>query len=94
MAGAEETSFALNSAEAAAGITITYAGGTETVIFNPSGSEQSFVVPVGVSHIKVVATGANGEDRCGCGAGLGEKVTAAFSAKHGQQFFIDFLGGG
>ena len=94
VAGSEEPSFALNSAEAAAGITITYAGGTETVIFNASGSEQSFVVPVGVSRIKVAATGANGEDRCGCGAGMGEKVTAAFSAKHGQKFFIDFLGGG
>jgi IPT/TIG domain/Glycine rich protein len=93
-AGAEEPSFTLNSAEAAAGITITYAGGTETVIFNPSGSEQSFVVPVGVSRMSVVATAANGEDRCGCGAGLGEKARAAFSAKPGQQFFIDFLGGG
>ena len=94
VAGAEEPSFATNSLEAPAGIAITYAGGTETVTFSSSASEQSFVVPVGVSRIKVIATGANGEDRCGCGAGFGEKVTAAFSAKQGQRFFIDFLGGG
>ncbi len=94
-AGAEETSFTLNTAETATGITITYAGGTEVLPFGASGSEQSFVVPVGVSRIKVVATGANGEDGCGCGRpGLGIKVTAALPVKQGQRFFIDFLGGG
>jgi hypothetical protein len=93
-AGAEEGSFALNSGEDPAGVTVTYAGGTETIPFNASGSEQSFVVPVGVSHIKVVAIGANGQDACGCGAGMGVRVNASLSVKHGQQFFIDFVGGG
>ncbi|HTZ86309.1 MAG TPA: hypothetical protein VMB05_06550, partial [Solirubrobacteraceae bacterium] len=95
VAGAEETSFATNSMEAPSGITITYPGGTETVTFNSSGAEQSFVVPVGVSRIKVIATGSNGDARClGCNGGAGAKVSASFSAKPGQKFFIDFLGGG
>ena len=94
-AGAQEPSFELNTAEATAGITITYAGGTETVPFSESGSEQSFVVPIGVSHIKVVASGADGEDGCGCfRAGLGLKVTATLPVEHGQKYFIDFVGGG
>ncbi len=69
--------------------------GTETLPFPESGSEQSFVVPIGVSHIKVVANGADGEDGCGCsGAGLGLKVTATLPVEHGQKYFIDFVGGG
>ncbi len=94
VAGAEESSFSVNSAEAPTGITITYAGGTETVTYDASGSEQSFVVPVGVASIKVIATGANGSDACGCGAGLGEKVTASLPVKQGQTFYVDFGGGG
>jgi hypothetical protein len=93
-AGAEGTSFALNSAEEATSVTVTYAGGTETLPFNASSSEQSFVVPLGVTRIKVVAVGANGEDRCACGQGMGATVTAALAVKHGQRFFIDFGGGG
>jgi len=93
-AGAEGVSYALNTIEAPAGITITYTGGTETVPFSASSAEQSFVVPVGVSRIKVVATGANGVDLCGCGAGMGEKVTASLAVTHGQTYFIDFGGAG
>ena len=91
--GAEETSFVLNTLEEPTGVTITYAGGTETVPFPSSGNEQSFVVPVGVSRIKVVAVGENGQDRC-CGGSRGATVTAALSVKHGQTYFIDFGGGG
>ena len=92
-AGAEEQSFVLDTIEEPTGITITYAGGTETIPFASSGSEQSFVVPVGVSRIKVVAVGENGQSRC-CEGGRGQTVTAALSVKHGQRYFIDFGGGG
>ncbi len=92
-AGGEETSFALNTIEEPTGVTVTYAGGTETIPFPSSGSEQSFVVPLGVSRVKVIAVGENGQDRC-CGGGRGETVTASVSVKHGQRYFIDFGGGG
>ncbi len=91
--GAEGTSYVLNKIENPTGITITYAGGTETIPFNSSGSEQSFVVPVGVSKIKVLANGENGNPRC-CEGGKGASVTATLAVKHGQRYFIDFGGGG
>ncbi len=97
-AGAEEVSYALNSAEAPAGITITYAGGAETVSFSP-GAEQSFLVPLGVAHIQVVAVGENGgELTCGdgvpCAGGAGERVAATIAVTHGQKLYADFVGGG
>ena len=43
----------------------------------------------------MIATGADGEDGCGCsGAGRGLKVTATLPVEHGQKYFIDFVGGG
>ena len=64
-AGAEEPSFELNTAEGTAGITITYAGGTRNRTLQRKWI-GAVVVPIGVSHIKVVASGADGEDGCGC----------------------------
>ena len=36
--------------------------GTTTCTFAPTGAEDTFVVPAGVSSVHVVATGAHGED--------------------------------
>jgi hypothetical protein len=44
----------------AAGSCSTTAGGTTTCTFSPTGSEDTFVVPEGVSSVHVVATGAPG----------------------------------
>ena len=96
--GATEVSFELNKSTAA-GVTITYTGGTETVTFIP-GVEQTFTVPIGVARIEVTAIGQSGEEstcagaNVGCQAGFGERVSATLNVTHGQKLYADFLGSG
>ena len=61
-------------AQAAGGCSTT--SGTTTCTFGPTGAEDTFVVPEGVSTIHVVATGAPGAVGNGGGtAGLGAQVS-------------------
>ena len=69
--------------------------GAETVALSP-GPEQAFVVPSGVTSIKVTAIGEKGENNCfgKCSQGLSERVTATLPVNPGQKLYADFVGGG
>jgi hypothetical protein len=63
----------------------------ESAAYTPGGgSEQQFVVPAGVTQVKVTAIGGAGEGAGGSGA----KVTATLTVTPGQTLWVDFGGGG
>jgi hypothetical protein len=64
--------------------------------FSFTGSEQSYVVPVGVQLIHVVAIGAKGGKGAGAGGpgGSGAKVEADLAVQPGEQLFVEVGGKG
>jgi hypothetical protein len=74
----------------------TTIGDTTTCTFLPSGSEDTFEVPPGVSTIHVVATGAPGAvgDDLGAGgtAGLGAQVSGDLTVTPGDTLYVNVGG--
>jgi FIMAH domain len=68
---------------------------TVTCTFSPTGSEQTFVVPGGVSGIHVVATGASGGTTFIGQGGAGAQVASDLAVTPGATLFVEVnVGGG
>jgi glycine rich protein len=81
-----------NPAQAAGGSCSTTSG-TTTCNFGPTGAEDTFEVPQGVSTIHVVATGApGGVGNGGAPGGLGAQVSADLAASPGQTLYVNVGG--
>ena len=68
----------------------------ETLVFHP-GPEQSFVVPSGVTKIKVTAVGERGGGAScfiTCFSRIPEVVSGTLTVKPGQTIYADFAGAG
>lgn len=62
-------------------------------VFEYTGTEQAFTVPLGVKHIMVAVKGASGGGNCGgCQPGKGGLVRATVSVTPGETLYI-FVGG-
>ena len=60
------------------------------VVFAPTGAEQSYVVPPGVSLVSIEAIGAPGGDGCGGAAGgLGAAVSAELAVSPGSILYVE-----
>ena len=71
----------------------TTTSGTTTCTFSPTGSEDTFVVPAGVSTIYVVATGAPGAvGFFGGSAGRGAQVSGDLTVTPGQTLYVNVGG--
>jgi Bacterial Ig domain/Glycine rich protein len=72
----------------------TTIGDTTTCTFVPSGSEDTFEVPEGVSSIHVVATGAPGAEGLDVGpsGGLGAQVSGDLTVTPGQTLYVNVGG--
>ena len=67
--------------------------GTTTCTFSPTGAEDTFVVPAGVSTIHVVATGAPGAvAQNGGTAGRGARVSTDLAVSPGQTLYVNVGG--
>ena len=67
--------------------------GTTTCTFSPTGKEDTFVVPAGVSSIHVVATGAPGAvGDFGGTPGRGARVSTDLSVGSGQTLYVNVGG--
>ena len=67
--------------------------GTTTCTYAPTGSEDTFLVPEGVSTIHVVATGApGGVGNGGAPGGLGAQVSADLAISPGQTLYVNVGG--
>jgi VCBS repeat-containing protein len=76
----------------AAGSCSTTAGVT-TCVFGPTGAEDTFVVPAGVSSVHVAANGAPGaEGYYGDRAGLSAKVSGDLTVTPGQTLYVEVGG--
>ncbi len=69
------------------------AGSTTTVTYTATGQEQRFVVPPGVTRVRVVAVGGPGGDSEGAG-GRGAVVTATLAATAGATLYVEVGGAG
>lgn len=77
----------------AAGGSCSTTAGTRTCTFAPTGSEDTFVVPTGVSTISVVATGAPGaRGYQGQSAGRGAQVSGDLAVTPGQTLYVEVGG--
>ena len=77
----------------AAGGSCSTTSGTTTCTFGPTGAEDTFVVPEGVSTIHVVATGAPGAvGNGGDTAGLGAQVSGDLPVAPGQTLYVNVGG--
>jgi len=68
-----------------------------SVTFSPTGGEQTFTVPPGVTSLSVVATGAgggSGQGVAGGAGGLGAQVTATLSVTPGETLYVEVGGTG
>ena len=82
---------ALGPAHAAG--TCTAATGTTMCTFSPTGAEDTFVVPDGVSSVHVVATGAPGAvGYNGGSAGRGARVSGDLTVDPGQTLYVNVGG--
>ena len=67
--------------------------GTTTCTFGPTGAEDTFQVPGGVSSVHVVATGAPGAvGQLGGTAGLGAEVSGELTVTPGQTLYVNVGG--
>ena len=67
--------------------------GTTTCTFSPTGAEDTFVVPDGVSSVQVVATGAPGAVGFqGGSAGRGARVSGDLTVDPGQTLYVNVGG--
>lgn len=65
--------------------------------FAYTGTEQTYVVPVGVTSVQVTAIGAAGDEGTGSGAasgGFGARVVAVVPVSPGQQLYVEVGAGG
>src|SRR4051794_31510067 len=68
-------------------------GGTTTRSYSPTGAEDTFEVPLGVSSIHVVATGAPGAEGARGGlAGSGAQVSGNLKVVPGQTLYVEVGG--
>ena len=83
--------YGANPAQAAGDCSTT--SGTTTCTFGPTGAEDTFVVPAGVSTIHVVATGAPGAvGQRGGPAGRGAQVSGDLTVTPGQTLYVEVGG--
>ena len=66
---------------------------TQTLAFDYTGAEQTFVVPNGVTSLHVEAIGAPGGDRADAG-GLGDDVSSDLSVTPGEPLYVEVGGPG
>jgi hypothetical protein len=85
---------ALTSSLAHAAGSCTTADGTTTCAFGPTGAEDTFEVPSGVSSVRVVSTGAPGAVGYGSSAaGRGAEVSGELPVTPGQTLYVKEVGG-
>ena len=75
----------------------TFAGEAlgQTVTFFPTGGQQTFTVPAGVSTLNVVAVGGSGGgDGLGIPGGFGARASADLSVSAGQVLYVEVGGNG
>ena len=84
---------AYSASPAHAAGTCTTTAGTTTCTFSPTGSEDTFVVPDGVSSVHVVATGAPGAvGNNGGSAGRGATVIGDLTVTPGDTLYVNVGG--
>jgi hypothetical protein len=86
---------AASNAHAALPSNCTQSLTTVTCSFSPTGSEQTFAIPVGVSSVHVVATGASGGTTFIGQGGAGAQVASDLAVTSGGTLFVEVnVGGG
>src|SRR5436189_1117682 len=60
------------------------------VVFNSTGAEQQYVVPAGITSLRVTAIGAPGGG--GAGGGKAHKVTGELTVTPGQTLYLEVAG--
>ena len=84
---------AYNASPAHAVGTCTTTAGTTTCTYGPTGAEDTFEVPLGVSTIHVVATGAPGaEGYMGGTEGAGAQVSGDLTVTPGDTLYVNVGG--
>jgi hypothetical protein len=78
-------------------VTVTVAGPTRTRTFNPTGAEQTFEVPYGVTSVTVTAVGGKGGRQLGydLAGGIGGQIAGArLAVEAGQLLYVEVGGSG
>ena len=78
------------------GIVIPASAGAATETFLPTGGEQTFTVPPGVTSVKVIAVGGRGGTGAGApvGGGFGAAAIADLAVDPGQVLYVNVGGNG